>query len=316
MDYYEEFGVLRSATPDQIRQAYRSLARLLHPDQFQDPELNRLAEGQMKRINEIFAVLSDPRRRWEYDEPPRPPPPPVFERYREQAGWGAALFVAAAWICWSLLSPPVPPAQSVPAVVAAPASPPSTQPAPAPRPAASPQRASRIAGTVERKLEELHPEPDPPSQPIVEAPPPVTPAAVPLTAAVATPAQPPPKPKGFAGRWLYLRPSLPPLSKEFYPPDYIETVIFEEDGKLRGRYQARYVVADRAISPEVSFQFEGAAAGDSATLPWTGGGGARGQVQLRQVSQDSLEVKWFATDLGKQFGLASGTAVLVRRHEP
>lgn len=315
MDYYEEFGVLRSATPDQIRQVYRSMARLLHPDQFQDPELNRLAEGQMKRINEIFAVLSDPRRRWEYDEP-RPPPPPVFVRYREQAGWGAALAVAAAWICWSLLSPPVPPARSVPAAVAAPASQPSTQPAPAPRPAVSRHRASRTAGTVERKLEELHPEPGEPIRPIVEAPPPVTPAAIALTPVLATPEPPPPKPKGFAGRWLYLRPSLPPVSKELYPPDYIEAVILEENGKLRGRYQARYMVTDRAISPEVGFQFEGAAAGDSVTLPWTGGGGARGGVQLRQVSQDSLEVKWFATELGKHFGLASGTAILVRRQEP
>lgn len=313
MDYYEEFGVLRSATPDQIRQAYRNLARLLHPDQFQDPELNHLAEGRMKRINEIFAVLSDPRRRRDYDEPPRPPPPPVFERCREQAGWGAALLVAAAWIGWALLSPPAPPARSVPAVAAAPASQPYTQPAPAPRPAVSRPRASRTAGTVERKLEELHPET---SQPIVEAPPPVAPAAVVLTPAAPTPAPPPPKPKGFAGRWLYLRPSLPPASKELYPPDYIETVILEQDGKLRGRYQARYVVADRPISPEVSFQFQGVAAGDSATLPWTGGGGARGEVQLRQVSQDSLEVKWFATELGKHFGLASGTAVLVRRQEP
>jgi len=316
MDYYEEFGVLRSATPDQIRHAYRSLARLLHPDQFQDPELNHLAEGRMKRINEIFAVLSDPRRRREYDEPPRPPPPPLFVRYREQAGWGAALLVAAAWICWSLLSPPLPPARSVPAVAAAPASQPSAPPAPAPRPAVSRHRTSRTAGPVERKLEELHPEPSESSQPIVEAPPPVAPAAVALAAAPATPAPPPPKPKGFAGRWLYLRPSLPPVSKELYPPDYIETVIFEDDGKLRGRYQARYVVADRPISPEVSFQFQGAAAGDSATLQWTGGGGARGEVQLRQVSQDSLEVKWFATELGKHFGLASGTAVLVRRQEP
>lgn len=306
MDYYEEFGVLRSATPGQIRQAYRNLARLLHPDQFQDPELNRVAEGQMKRINEIFAVLSDPRRRRDYDDPPRPPPPPLFVRYRERAGWGAALLVAAAWICWALLSPPLPPARSVPAVAAAPAFQPYTPPAPAPRPAVSRPRASRTARAVERKLEELHPEI---SQPIVEAPPPVAPAAP-------TPAPPLPKPRGFAGRWLYLRPSLPPVSKELYPPDYIETVIFEDDGKLRGRYQARYKVADRAISPDVSFQFEGATAGTSVALPWTGGGGARGEVHLRQVSQDSLEVKWFATELGKHFGLASGTAVLVRRQEP
>jgi len=223
------------------------------------------------------------------------------------------LAVAAAWICWSFLSPPVPPARSVPAAVAAPASQPSTPPAPAPRPAVSRHRASQTAGTAEPKREELHPEP---SQPIVEPPPPVAPAAIAFTPAPATPAPPPPKPKGFAGRWLYLRPSLPPVSKELYPPDYIEAVILEEDGKLRGRYHARYMVTDRPISPEVSFQFEGAAAGESITLPWTGGGGARGGVQLRQVSQNSLEVKWFATELGKHFGLASGTAILVRRQEP
>ncbi len=311
MDYYEEFGVLRSATPDQIRQTYRNMARLLHPDQFQDPELNRLAEGQMKRINEIFAVLSDPRRRWEYDEPPRPPPPPAFARYREQAGWGVALLVAGAWICWSFLDPPVPPARPVPTAAAAPASKPYTPPPH--RAAVSRHRAIQSSRTVEPKREELRPEP---SQPIVEVPAPMMPAAAAPTLVPATPAPPPPKPKGLAGRWFYLRPSLPPASRELYPPDYIEALIFEEDGNLRGRYQARYKVTDRPISPEVSFQFEGAAAGNPATLPWTGGGGARGEVQLRQLSPDSLELKWFATDLGRQFGLASGTAVLIRRHEP
>lgn len=64
-DYYEVLGVKRDATDEQIRQAYRKLARKHHPD------LNpgdRLAEDRFKDINEANEVLSDPEKRKRYDQ--------------------------------------------------------------------------------------------------------------------------------------------------------------------------------------------------------------------------------------------------------
>jgi curved DNA-binding protein len=62
-DYYEALGVSRDATPDQIQQAFRSLARKFHPDVNKDPG----AEDRFKEINEAYHVLSDPQTRKKYD---------------------------------------------------------------------------------------------------------------------------------------------------------------------------------------------------------------------------------------------------------
>ncbi|MGF6883113.1 curved DNA-binding protein [Nocardia sp. GAS34] len=62
-DYYETLGVARDATEDDIRRAYRSLARKHHPDVNKDPE----AEDRFKRISEAYEVLRDPDKRAQYD---------------------------------------------------------------------------------------------------------------------------------------------------------------------------------------------------------------------------------------------------------
>lgn len=64
-DYYEQLGVKRDATVEQIRQAYRKLARKHHPDV--NPG-DRLAEEKFKDINEAHEVLSDPEKRKRYDQ--------------------------------------------------------------------------------------------------------------------------------------------------------------------------------------------------------------------------------------------------------
>ena len=64
-DYYETLGLSREATDEQIRAAYRKLARKHHPDV--NPG-NKDAEEKFKEINEAYSVLSDPQKRKQYDE--------------------------------------------------------------------------------------------------------------------------------------------------------------------------------------------------------------------------------------------------------
>src|ERR1700733_4064152 len=64
-DYYETLSVQRGATEDEIRKAYRKLARKYHPD------LNpgdKSAEDKFKQIQEAYEVLSDAKKRQMYDQ--------------------------------------------------------------------------------------------------------------------------------------------------------------------------------------------------------------------------------------------------------
>lgn len=67
MTYYEELGVSQSAPPEQIQEAYRVLAALLHPDRQHKPTLRAAAERQMQRLNAMAATLRDPHARSQYD---------------------------------------------------------------------------------------------------------------------------------------------------------------------------------------------------------------------------------------------------------
>jgi curved DNA-binding protein CbpA len=67
MTYYEELGVPAEASREEIRQAYKRLVRLLHPDRCGDPATRALAELQMRRLNGILEVLSRPDERANYD---------------------------------------------------------------------------------------------------------------------------------------------------------------------------------------------------------------------------------------------------------
>ena len=65
-DYYEVLGVPRTASADDIKRAYRQLARKHHPDLQPASERNQAAE-RFKEINEAYEVLSDPDKRAKYD---------------------------------------------------------------------------------------------------------------------------------------------------------------------------------------------------------------------------------------------------------
>src|ERR1700753_4500158 len=64
-DFYKERGVSSDASPEDIKRAYRKLARDLHPDANPD---NPAAGERFKAVSEAHNVLSDPAKRKEYDE--------------------------------------------------------------------------------------------------------------------------------------------------------------------------------------------------------------------------------------------------------
>jgi molecular chaperone DnaJ len=63
-DYYKTLGVDKKATPEQIKKAYRKLARQYHPDRNPD---NKEAEARFKEISQAHDVLGDPEKRKQYD---------------------------------------------------------------------------------------------------------------------------------------------------------------------------------------------------------------------------------------------------------
>jgi curved DNA-binding protein len=64
-DYYETLGVARTASPDEIKKAFRKLARIHHPDVAKN---KATGEVKFKEINEAYEVLGDPEKRKRYDE--------------------------------------------------------------------------------------------------------------------------------------------------------------------------------------------------------------------------------------------------------
>ena len=63
-DYYEILGVKKSASEEEIKKAYRGLAKKFHPDKNKG---NKEAENKFKEISEAYAVLSDKEKRGQYD---------------------------------------------------------------------------------------------------------------------------------------------------------------------------------------------------------------------------------------------------------
>src|SRR5256885_16635147 len=63
-DYYDILGVKKSASADEIKKAYRGLAKKFHPDKNKG---TKDAENKFKEVSEAYAVLSDTEKREQYD---------------------------------------------------------------------------------------------------------------------------------------------------------------------------------------------------------------------------------------------------------
>jgi curved DNA-binding protein CbpA len=114
MTFYEELGISDRASAEEIKDAYRSLMRLLHPDHVQDPELRRVADIQVKKLNRVYEILSDPERRRRYDLEQQEgerraapiifhaPPPPARKKLvtRSSALWVGAVSAFAVLLIW------------------------------------------------------------------------------------------------------------------------------------------------------------------------------------------------------------------------
>src|SRR5437588_6727892 len=93
-DYYATLGVPRDASEQDIKKAFRKLARQYHPDVAKD---KKTAEEKFKEINEAYEVLSDPEKRKKYDElganwkqGAEFRPPPGWDQRTWRSGGGAA----------------------------------------------------------------------------------------------------------------------------------------------------------------------------------------------------------------------------------
>jgi hypothetical protein len=355
MNYYEELGVRHDATIEDIRQAYKLTARLLHPDRQLDPRLKQIADRQMKRLGGIVDLLTDPETRAHYDDVllmgNRPDaitrmhaiPPPAAERWQGDTNVAALAgrywfwVVSAAFVvilgAWSFVQPvPAVPGAEWRGETAAPrdfdSQHPPARTARGALDRGSDRRPSAPAGRfpfAERtRAPGSAPEPHPTSVPEVD--PPVVfalpqPAHVPELAALSLPASLPPlrKEASFAGRWLYSpRPGEDPAERGVYPATYIELLLVEHGADLAGDYHAVYKVYDQTVSPDIAFQIHGSAdSATSAKFAWaTSTDTARGRAEMTLRSPNILHVSWWTTAFGRQNTLGSGAGLLIRQQAP
>lgn len=369
MNYYDELGVRRDAPVQEIRQAYRVMVRLLHPDSQSDGELRLAAERQLNRLNAMVAVLSTPELRRAYDlrldlessrrlVPAPPKPAPEFAQWEDNASrlvtrvkplvrlvfqhWSLILIgavtcgAAVATLLLYSQDDAFPESRGAETVRAAAASPKAAPARPLPpRPpqsaALTPQAAApagvafhganpgapvRPAAVAKAGFETPHPVraalPVGGPPPAIAAPPAPVPGTTPAPAAAASP-----DPVLFGGNWFYAVDLSPSKESTGYRAVYVELLLSERGEILTGNYRARYLIPDKAISPEVSFHLEGKVGpGHNAKAHWTAADGARGEAELNLNPSGIMDFRWWTIEISAQSGLTSGNARLVRQRIP
>jgi hypothetical protein len=293
--YYEELGVNPDASAEQIRDTFRTLVRLLHPDQQTDLQLKDAAEKQMRKLNRIYAILSDPERRQQYDESldgnytpilVRTAVPPAVSHLAGRIAWAGAIVVSVGFLIWlTIWSTPAGPVivRSLPRSeadgrLANSASSGSEvknletqlRTAQSQRDAAV-RELNRLRGVTAgnnglplpataTSLSELRAgeasNPKPYPAPVFPPPAPAIAGVVPVPARIDVP---PPSPlrRRLAGFWFYVKPAQGQRNKNqaLYVPEYMEATINELNGGVAGSYRSRYQIVDRAMSPDVNFTF-------------------------------------------------------------
>ena len=315
--YYEQLGVEPTASAEQIRETHRSLVRLLHPDQQTDLQLKAAAEAQMRILNRIYSVLSEPDKRAKYDLSLRGVDQRAGLVFSEEsvlrlklrlkrgglAVGGAVLLAALIWSTSGASRDGEEGGEVAQKVLDRATGSTSND---------SSDEVQRLRGEVRdlenqrnRALQELAQlrGSEPPASAAVTAP-----LALPAATGVSAPRS------SFGGAWHWTRAmevAGGPVGS--YHPEFIEATLLEQDGVIKGSYKARYRTPDSSINPDVSFEFAATVAGPILICPWTGPGGARGQVMIRQTSKDSLQIDWTANQLGVRQKISTGTAVLARK---
>lgn len=333
MNYYEELAIEPSAGQDEILKSHKRLTRILHPDLHPEPALRLLADIQMRRLNALVEVLSDPVQRRQYDHSLT-----EIGRNTRVNRWklGAVIariprwiYVAGAFLLGVAVAYfPRTQAQGVSAPPGGGMRTSAVEAAGTPRESMAKGRAARPNRPAVRRLREpgaeggvvgarvdtgpagWAPEPAPTEVPTpLEATGPQSAVAEVREAPVTRARQ------GYGGSWLYTPPKSPTRNAAVYSPEYIEMKISEHEGALRGSYVARYRISDKPISPSVAFQFAGEIGDPPAALAWTGAGGRHGEVRLTLLGNSSMQVTWHVSGPVPADTLGGGTAVLVRREE-
>jgi hypothetical protein len=280
---FEELGLERSATATEIRQAYRNIVRLIHPDRCQDEDLRHLADLQMQRLNETAEILLDPVRRQRYEAqidqqlPAGSSPVAVLEKAYSAgqrdanirlAAWCLLAGMVAASLFWFVRDSDY----AVRGLALAPEAG-LLQPAPGENGDAAMQgRLDDLEGRL-RALE-------------------LSPAGT-----VKKPVEPPAVGSGMAGDWYYRAPiSLSGGPGGLAPEKRVDLKIREQGAVLRGTFNSGYEIHDGILSPTMAFRFEGHPA--DGLVGWNGAQGTAGAIQFRLLAPNALLATWWVYGTG------------------
>ena len=329
MTYYEEFSISPLATPEEIRHAHRRLIKILHPDLQSEEHTRQLAEIQTCRVNGMAQTLLDSNQRKAYNAGlvPSALHRPVSRRPYYSTALALAAFGIVAMLAQLLkvdgtpvvLNPRPPllpssahenPHQSNPENALTSFASATRLPNPT-LPAITTHEQDQVKLDNSERTLDINPEPRAVVSNTTHASPDGSNFSM-NAAATAKEIDHSESGTPLVGTWVYVPAPLAEEDRTIYRPEYIEMRIRHVNGVIEGRYRARYHVPDRPLSPNVSFRFAGQPGAESAEFRWTGFNGIAGQVQLKMITANSVQVDWRVTELAESADLVSGTAILTR----